>query len=101
VSFLAEWSQHPGAVPKFGPRPGGSALDTSQPLVQLLLLAFVLLLFLATLLVVSLAGVGKRPIVMWLARVNKVGPKGIKRVQRMVEAAAGLVAAVAAAWLLL
>jgi hypothetical protein len=101
VRFLAEWSQHPGAVPKFGPRPGGSELDTTQPLVQLLLVAFVLFLCLATLLVVSLAGVGKRPIIMWLARVNKVGPKGFKRMQGIVEAVAGLVAALASTWLFL
>ena len=101
VRFLAEWSQHPGAVPNFGPRPGGSELDTSQPLVQLLLVAFLLLLCLATLLVVSLASVGKRPIIMWLARVNKVGPKGFKRMQRIVEAVAALVAALASAWALL
>lgn len=98
VRFLRDWSKNPESVPSFGPHIAGRHLDTTLPLVQALLLAFLLLLFLATLLVVVLASIGKRPIVEALVRANKLGPEGIKRIQRIVIAVAGLLAVLATLW---
>jgi preprotein translocase subunit SecG len=98
VRFLGDWSKL-GVAPQFGLGLSGQLLDVTSPVVLTVSLVILVILFIATLLVVSLASVGKRPLVLSIAQANKLGPDGFEHAQKVVLAVVGLAAVVSSVWL--
>jgi hypothetical protein len=98
LRFLADWSKT-GFVPRYGLGLSGVSLDLSSPAVLGVAFVILLILFCATLLVMSLSSIGTRPIVLSLVRANRLGPEGFDRMKRIVVSISGLAAALAALWL--
>jgi hypothetical protein len=98
VRFLGDWSKL-GVMPIFGLGLSGQRLDITSPIILAVSFAILLILFGATLLVVSLASIGKRPLVLSVAHAYKLGPAGFERAQKVVLAIAGLIVVVSSIWL--
>jgi hypothetical protein len=98
VRFLGDWSKL-GAPPRFGLGLSGQPLDIASPVVLTVSLVILAILFGATLLVVSLASIGKRPLIFSIVQANRLGPEGFERAQKIVLAVAGLAAVVSSVWL--
>ncbi len=96
VRYLADWSKSPDQLPHEGPEFSAVSLDVLSPVVLVLLAIILVLVFAATLLVVSLASIGKRPLILSIVRAYKLGPDGFDRAKNTVIALAGLLSAVAA-----
>ena len=99
VRFLGDWSKL-GVMPLFGLGLSARSLDITSPIVLQVSAAILIILFLATLLVVSLTSIGKRPLVFAIAKANKLGPDGFDRVQKIVVAIGGIAAVLSALWLM-
>ena len=98
VRFLGDWSKT-GVMPRFGLGMSAAPLDITSPTVLAVSLAILLILSGATLLVVSLTSIGKRPLVLSIVQANRLGPEGFERVQKIVIAIGGLAAVVSTLWL--